>query len=122
MGIGATLCHVLREDAVHANTMPQREFRAGVGGSHKRAGGVRYVVIGGSGSNGGGSGSSSGGSGGSSGSGGSGGGGGGGGGSSAAAEAVYIEKMQQQAERLRAQLSENERLSAALQVSVVNCL
>jgi hypothetical protein len=95
MGIGATLCHVLREDAVHANTMPQREFRAGVGGSHRRAGGVRYVVIGGSGSNGG---------------------------SSAAAEAVYIEKMQQQAERLRAQLSESERLSAALQVSVVDCL
>ena len=71
MGIGATLCHVLREDAVLANTAPQREFRAGVGGSHKRAGGVRYVVIGGGGS----------------------GGGGGGGGSSAAAEAVYIEKM-----------------------------
>jgi hypothetical protein len=37
------------------------------------------------------------------------------------AEAVYVEKMQQQAERLRAQLSESERLSAALQVSVVNC-
>jgi hypothetical protein len=93
MGIGATLCHVLREDAVLANTAPQREFRAGVGGSHKRAGGVRYVVIGGGGS----------------------GGGGGGGGSSAAAEAVYIEKMQQQAERLRVQLSESERLSASLQ-------
>ena len=50
MGIGATLCHVLREDTVHANAMPQREFRAGVGGSQKRAGGVRYVVIGGGGS------------------------------------------------------------------------
>ena len=108
MGIGATLCHVLREDTVHTNAMPQREFRAGVGGSHKRAGGVRYVVIGGGGSSSSsGSGSSSGGSG--------GGGGGSGGGSSAAAEAVYIEKMQQQAERLRAQLSEGERLSAALQ-------